>query len=372
MGEKLSELTTTNFAKAQIIITRLESMGIECFLKNVNLIQPLVASGVKIYVSENDLESAINAIEELHDEIYHENQPPENSPVFSELIIVPVDFSDSTLNACHYAIDLASRFKARIKLIHAYGIPDIRPISFDDSEIYQAGFAMQMNDLRQEAETKMNDLKDKVSAFVKSKKFGEIPVSSSIINGIPDEIVSYAAQTENAGLIVANVSRKENRTFEPMDKIVEGIIEKTSVPILVIPGDSVYKGIDKFRNILYVTDFDESDFPAINRLANIVQKIGSTVYCVHISKVTPDPWETIKMEGLREYFSKIYNKGLVEANLVVEEDVLKGLDDFIKSHQISALAVISHKRNFIWKLINPGLAHKILYHTEIPLLVFHG
>ena len=96
------------------------------------------------------------------------------------------------------------------------------------------------------------------------------------------------------------------------------------------------------------------------------------LFCLHIDNKETTPWDSVKMDGLHEYFYKVYGKANVECSLIVSKDILKALDDFISHKSINLIAIIAHKRKLISKLINPDITLKILYHTRIPLLVLPG
>lgn len=290
---------------------------------------------------------------------------------FPDLFLVPIDFSNASLNAAFYALELASKLKARIKLIHTYNLPDVRPMSFDDTEFYAGTLSVHITEIREDAEKKMTVFNGNVSNYLKSKSLPDIPITYNLINGIPDEITLFTAENENAGLIVMGISGKEVRTFEPMGKIASRIVDKSKVPVLVIPEDIEFKGIEKVKNVLYITAFDESDFSAIGRLIKIVERINMDIYCLHIGSEEKDQWDKIKMDGLRQYFTNVYGKTNVQCDLIFSKNMIKSLDDFIYTKNIDLLSLTTHKRNIISKLIKPGITQKILYHTKIPLLVFY-
>jgi nucleotide-binding universal stress UspA family protein len=371
MAENPVILTTSSFSTAQIISTKLEFHNIECFLKNVNLIQPSIGAGVQIFVKESDLENAFQLVQQMHSELNYPAQSSENNADFPHLFVVPVDFSPASENACFFAIDLAVLYKAGIKLVHAYHIPDIRPIAYDDADFYQSNLAFQLNEMREEAELKFTRLTAKLKTYIESQK-ALVPISSYLINGIPDEITLYAAENEDAGLIIMGIAKSDLRSFEPMGKIATRITEKAEIPVLVIPEESKFSGINQIKNVLYLTDFDESDFAAIRSLLTAIKLLKTKVFCLHISKESIDQWDKIKLHGLAEYFHKIDPETAIESDIIIANDILAALDDFISEKNIQLIAVTTHKRNIISKILNPSVSHKILFHTKIPVLIFHG
>jgi nucleotide-binding universal stress UspA family protein len=371
MAESPVILTSSSYSTAQIILTKLESFKIECFLKNVNLIQPTIGEGVQIFVKNSDLEQAFELLQEFFAEIKFPTHSFDIKNDLPHLFVVPVDFSQVSENACYFAIDLAILYNARVKLIHAYHIPDIRPISFDDADFYQAAIVNQLIDMRQEAELKFNLLTANIKSYMETKKTA-VPVASYLINGSPEEITLYSAENENAGLIILGISKSDMRSFEPMGKIATHISDKAEIPVLVIPEESKFTGIQQIKNVLYLTDFDESDFAAIQTLFTTIRLLRTKVFCLHISNEIIDQWDKIKINGLVDYFHKIDPSSDIECDLIVSKDILKALDEFIVTKNIHLIAITTHKQNLISKILIPSVSHKILFHTKIPILIFHG
>ena len=55
MEEKLVTLAILTYAKAQILKSVLEKEGIKSYIQNVDLIKPVVSSGVRLRIKESDL-----------------------------------------------------------------------------------------------------------------------------------------------------------------------------------------------------------------------------------------------------------------------------------------------------------------------------
>ncbi len=369
MNDNLKNLGSTSFNKAQIISTRFEAAGIELFFKDINAFTAAQGTEMKLFVKEKDMAKATALLKELSLEI--QEVVGQESAAFTDEILVPVDFSQASLNASFFALELAARFKNRIKFIHTYGFPEMRPVSFDDSDFLSGTLTAYIAEMRQEAEKKLAEMLVLVQDYITRNKLGEIPLSTAIINGLPDEITLYTAESENAALILMGISKKDVRIFEPIGKMASHIVEKAKCPVMIIPEDFVFKGIDQLKNVLYTTAFDETDFVAVKRLFKIVQQLNSSIHVLHISNADGNPWDTIKMEGLRDYFSKVYNSTNVHCEVIVSKDILQALDDYIAQKGINLITMVTHKRNLIWKLMNPNITLKILYHTQIPLMVFH-
>ena len=81
MEDKLVTLAILTYAKAQILKNVLENEGIETYIHNVNQIQPVVSSGVRVRIKESDLPHALKITESsawLSEEVVGGKAPKRN------------------------------------------------------------------------------------------------------------------------------------------------------------------------------------------------------------------------------------------------------------------------------------------------------
>ena len=77
----------------------------------------------------------------------------------------------------------------------------------------------------------------------------------------------------------------------------------------------------------------------------------------------------IKLAGIKEYFHKQYPGLEIHYDVVMNNNLLKGLDQYIKDNQIDIITLTSYKRNIFARLFNPSIARKMIFHSDTPLLV---
>jgi hypothetical protein len=98
MEDKLVTLAILTYAKAQILKNVLENEGIETYIHNVNQIQPVVSSGVRVRIKESDLPHALKITESsawLSEEVVGGKSPKLEK--VSNKVLIPVDFSNYSL-----------------------------------------------------------------------------------------------------------------------------------------------------------------------------------------------------------------------------------------------------------------------------------
>ena len=169
MEDKLVTVAIHTYERALILKGILESEGIETYLHNVNLIQPVISSGVRVRIKESDLPSALKIIEEL---VFTDDfvQDDKNS-VQNKIILVPIDFSEYSIKAARFAFNLAENLDASINFLHTFyspiysgGMPITDAFAFDETN------AEELRKLRKKMHADMDELSDKIKKEIKRYK----------------------------------------------------------------------------------------------------------------------------------------------------------------------------------------------------------
>jgi nucleotide-binding universal stress UspA family protein len=295
-----------------------------------------------------------------------------NSLQIVKKILVPVDYSECSVFASRYALKLASRLNAEIRLFHTYYSP-----AFDLIEMASA--VQTQTQLKEEA---LNNLeaseRETAENFIKSLKeylaenhLPDIQISYEIKPGVPEDEIRRYSDWFEPDLIVMGTHGKGSGVGSIMGSVTAAVIDKIKYPVLAIPEKYTFIGEKNIKNIMYVTEFDESDFMSIRILINITEPLGLDIYCVHIGD-DPKSWDKIRMDGLMEYFRKSYGKTKVDYSFISQKNLLEDIDKLIQEKNINIISVTSHRRNIFDKLFKTNVTKKLFYHTSIPLLVFHS
>ena len=377
MEDKLVILAEHPYEKALLIKSRLENEGIESILSNVNLIQPDASAGVRIKVREKDFEKALKIYENfLRDEGYETKKDTEAKKEKNvsgvKKIMVPVDFSDYSRHAAHFAMHYAHKVHAEILLLHAYFSPDLQTIPYDESFGIEGTMTEYIGDLRDAAKEEIEKLQRDLKKIAGKENLKNLTMDYSIVQGALDDAVFFASESYHPDLIIMGARGKGNRKKDPIGSSTARILEKAPVPVLVIPEDTDIQSFFDRKKIVYATDYDESDFQEIAKLVSLVRPFNMEIICTHIEGEEEEPLENIKMEGLKKYFKKSYPDLTLSCHMIPHEDVIAGLDAFVLEHPVSAIALTTHKRNLITRLFYPSITRKMFFYTTVPLLVFHA
>lgn len=367
-------IATMNFTRAQILKSRLEVEGIECFLKNVNLIQPDVAGGVKVRVHESDVDKALPIVIQLNKEYEDKPEIEEKPEKLKDIkkILVPVDFSDYSVRAAKYAIKIAQKYNSEIQLFHSYYNPAIYAEPFTEGYAYQLNISKYLRDIETEAEENLTKFANSLKKHLEEEEIKGVSIYKTLVCGNADREIINMSKIYSPDLIIIGMKGEAGSPNEIIGSIANKVIRNTDMPVLAIPEETKYKSIDQIKNILYATDLDKSDFISIKKLLGIVAYLYPKIYCVHLSESKDDPWSKAKLQNLNEHILKRYPQYNVECTLIECKDKEEGIEDFVQKNDIGLITINSHKRNIFRRLFNPSFTKKMVFHANTPLLVFHA
>ncbi len=367
MKDRLVTLATDHYTAAEMLKARLENAGIECYLKHINLLQGAVSEGVQVQIKESDVEKALRIITEL--KVTQEKQEYKDLKNIRR-ILVPVDFSEFSKNACNYALELANLYNADLKIFHVYYAPIVDLVPITDAYSIQVDMDINLKELEDQAKRKLAEFVSDIRESASAKGYDKVKISYSLREGIIEDEIVMMTKSFKPGIIVLGTKGKGEKHTDIIGSVVHRVLDKSRIPVLAIPQSSKFKGVEDIKNIVYATDFDDSDYIAIRKLITIVAEFDLKIHCVHISKDEKDKWETAKMENLKQYFKKIQKNIEVKCSFIKGDNPVANLEAFCELNKIDIIALTSKKKGLLLRMFKPGLAKKLIHSSSIPLLLF--
>ena len=369
LKERIITVGRFAWSRALLLQILLQDSGIDCFMVKKETGLPI--GYVDLRIKEKDLENALKIIDislrdtgSAKEHAFHKIQVVRH-------IMVPVDFSDISFNASRFAVSLAAKFKAEVKLVHVYYNPAVDVSPYADHYSYQIKLVESLREIEKSARENMLKLEHKLKVWCIKENLTHIRISVKLINGFStDEILDYSRKYRPA-LMIMGTRGLTHDNFKAFGRVVSRVIEHSTIPVLALPAGTV-KTVGEIRGLLYATDFDPSDYSALNRLITMLAPFNIRIHCVHICLVEKKPWDAVKLDELKEHLTKEYEGIDISFNNVVSDKVLNGLETYIRDNNIDALAVNRHKRSLLEKIFIPSISQKIYSDTGKPLLVFHS
>ena len=267
-------------------------------------------------------------------------------------ILVPIDFSTASHNASEYAVSLAGIFDANLIFIHAY----MPPVVID--EVFATSLLVSHAELVKGNEVSMAQ---EIKTLYKKQA---IKIEGLVREGFAPDIIKEMAKEKNADLIVMGMKGK-GKSNSVFGSATTTIIRKTSVPVLVIPENAVYKSMDI---ITFAADFDaETEMNRYALLKELAEKYNSFIQILNVQKkeLTMGSDDVIGKMRTDLALSKLKHS----FHTIEDNQIEKGIHKFIEKNPSDILVMVAHEHTIFERMFGKVHTKNMSHQTKIPLLV---
>ena len=141
-------------------------------------------------------------------------------PVTLERILVPVDFSDCSLDALEYAVVVAQQAKASLMLLHV-----LEPVSY--------GLDFTLGHVRTREQVRESWTK-RLEELASSHQHSHVPVESQLRGGSPSDSILDSAQTLPCDLIVMGTHGRRGISHTISGSVAEAVLRKARCPVIAV------------------------------------------------------------------------------------------------------------------------------------------
>ena len=257
-------------------------------------------------------------------------------------VIIPVDFSETSLNAARFAAQmLAGREDTVAVIYNNYESAD----DFDICLNYQESLK-----------------KEFFKAGVKSVEC-ENEMGGDLI-----ENISRLAHTTRATLIVMGITGKSAIRQVMFGSNTLKLIDRNLYPVMIIPPDAVYKGIN---NVGFASDLKNVEASTPSVLINSVLEMFNPK--LHIVNVDKEIYVSIpqEMEDEKAKLKEMFSAFKTEFYFITMNDFFQAVDNFVKDYSIDILITVPKHQSNSTSLFKTTHTKRLAYHSHIPILAAH-
>ncbi|MFT3843862.1 MAG: universal stress protein [Lacibacter sp.] len=271
-----------------------------------------------------------------------------------DAILVPVDFSTTSMNAAAYALGYAKQTGEKVILLHAYEPPVMYPV-YQGAEISPEG-------LRE-----INKKELKLLAAQLAEKEPLVKVEYLLFEGGLVDFTTKVLETVPVSLVIMGLTGKGKIEEKLIGSNTLSVSKNISAPVLIIPENAVYNTIN---DIGLTTDFREVVETIPEKTVRKV--LDQTKAKLHVLNVDFNNrhWtnEVPFQSGLVETMFQQYHP---HYHFIDNPDMVHGLNEYAEKFGIELLIVIPHKHNILEKIFAGSHTKELLFHSEVPVMVMH-
>lgn len=257
-------------------------------------------------------------------------------------VIVPVDFSPTSLHAARYAAQLlVGHYGVTLVLYHSYS-------KASDGEKIQADLENLKEELMKDHIVKMEVLAHNEDDFVDG--------------------LEKAARHRVADLVIMGISGKSSLAQVLFGSNTLKMAETKVCPVLIVPEEASFTPI---KNVMLTSDFKKTfETTPSGPIKDFLDVFHPQLHIVnvdedHFISLTED-YEKEKQD-LKQLFAS-YNPEFYFMRLY---DIDEALNLFAETRNIDLMIVIKKDHSFLGKLFKGDRTKKLTYQSKVPILVMH-
>lgn len=257
-------------------------------------------------------------------------------------VIVPVDFSETSLNAARYATKL---------LTGHYGVTMVL-FNFCDNE-------NQIPEAVQSLENLKTLLRE--SGIVKTE------ILAVTGPGFITELDRMSREVE-ADLIIMGITGRSPIGQSLIGSNTLKMVEKRTCPVLIVPASASYKDA---KEVMLTSDFNNVEYtiPA-QQIKNVLNRLRPNL---HIMNTDEEHYISITEEykAEREKLASLFAEFHPEFHFLTLNDVQDAIYQFAQDKQIDLIIIVHREQTLFSKLFVKSNTKRLAYYSTIPVLAVH-
>lgn len=257
-------------------------------------------------------------------------------------VIVPVDFSVTSIHAAKYASQLLTgHFGVNMVLYHGYGKPA------------EAAYASEM----------LGHLKkDLLKNYIVDIEI-MIHEEADFVDGL-----ERIARHRKADLVIMGITGKSAIAQVFFGSNTLKMAERKVCPVLIVPEHADFKPL---KNVMLTSDFKST----LNTTPSVLIKDFLDVFNPQLHIVNVDNEHYISLtenyEKEKQALKQMFAEYKPEFYFMRLYDVDEAINLFAESRNIDLIIVIQKNHSFISKLLSGSRTKTLSYHSKMPILVMH-
>jgi nucleotide-binding universal stress UspA family protein len=270
-------------------------------------------------------------------------------------IIVPTDFSAVSINALHYALNMAKEIGASVTLFHAYQIP----VSFSEVPVV----TITMEEMQSQTDKKMNELKNSVEHI----SSGEVAIHIKNALGDTIEELENLCIAEDVFSVVMGTRGAGAMEVLFLGSTTLSAINQLKVPVMIIPPGATYRPIKKLG---FACDYSQVAYSTpIREIRELCQTFRAELKVLNVDyenrKFTPEvPISLTKVHELLDPLDPEYH-------FIDDPNVEDGINKFAETHGIDMLITIPKKHRLLDNIFRKSHTRKLALHAHVPIVAIH-
>ncbi len=290
-------------------------------------------------------------------------------------LLVPVDFSDSSLLAVRIAFQLADRLSLMPVILHAYTAPYFvdTPLADDGMNTEDLGLdelevqaAHTMNDM---AARQMHNLRKKIEQMIQSGDIKSVDFRTIVEEGVPEDVILRYTRLSPPALVVMATRGRDRHHIDSMGSITAEVLDRCRVPLFTVPDNVGFNDIKEIKKLAFLCNMTRQDILSVETLMRMFDYPEVEMWLLAADAGRSEAHTHAQLEAFAEYLRDTYPGAVFHTVTPGTGEVRELTAKLVAEKGVELIIVPNRKTNILQRLFKPGMAHRIFFEGDVPLLV---
>lgn len=277
-----------------------------------------------------------------------------------QIVLVPVDFSETATNAAKYAIELGKQIQAKkVILYHSYELPVMS----------DGGLAVPLLVGVEDVKKTSTEALEKLLATLK-EDIQYVPFEIELYNSYGGVVkgITDAVKEKNASLIVMGITGGNALEQTLIGSNTIDVSKETTTPLIIVPAKATYKPI---RNTVLACSLNNIyDNMPIDAITNFVNDTKSNFQVLHVeTKENMADYSGTNFESMA--LNTLFAEHLPKYHFVHNSSFIEGVNEYTEKNLIDIVIVVPQKHGLFESIFTKSHTKQLAFHSHVPIMVVH-
>jgi nucleotide-binding universal stress UspA family protein len=274
-------------------------------------------------------------------------------------LLIPLDFSDCSLNALQIAYQLAPKTQAQLVLLHV-----VEPVY---SYVGAAdGMYLSAEVEQKYLESLVASAEEKIQEIAQKTEFAGLSIETQVKVGSMFTTVQKTVETDAIDLIVMGTQGVSGIDEILVGSNTEKIVRMATCPVLTIRHPTQ---VQDFKKIILATDLHSENRTVIEQIQALQNLLEAHIYLLYVNE--PGDFQAQRnIEERKDEFVRFFGLKNYSFQLYCDKSIEAGILHFAEDIQADLIILLTHQRSGISHLVAGSIAEDIVNHSPRPVLTY--
>jgi len=271
-------------------------------------------------------------------------------------ILVPCDFSDPSVQAFKFAVEVANRRGGQVVLLHVVELPVMHDTVLMPTLSFEEAY---LKDVRQDANRNFDQMKAKWAE-------NGPPVTTLVQCGPTTPTIRQAIEDQQIDLVIMGTQGASGLKEFLVGSNAEKIVRTSPVPVIALK-----KPLNEIKNIVFPNTLNPDQEELTLKLKDLQHAFGARLHVLYVNTPALFKRDTETKAQLASFAARFMLSNYT-LNIVNDYSEEEGIAAFANEVQADLIALGTHGRRGLNHLLSGSIAEDVVNHLDRPIWTYRA